>query len=66
MGVKIWVADYFGMNALRLTHPDDATLVDPLFACGGKRVWEGMIDLLITACGALILIHPRFRQLHPI
>ena len=21
-----------------LTHPDYATLVDPLFACGGKRV----------------------------
>jgi hypothetical protein len=25
-----------------MTHPDIATLVDPLFACGGKRV--GKVD----------------------
>jgi len=25
-------------NARRGTHPDIASLVDPLFACGGKRV----------------------------
>jgi hypothetical protein len=32
-------ASCIAVNALRTsTHPDYATLVDPLFACGGKRV----------------------------
>jgi len=27
-----------GLSGARFTHPDYAALVDPLFACGGKRV----------------------------
>jgi hypothetical protein len=28
------------MSLVELTHPDNAALVDPLSACGGKRVGE--------------------------
>jgi hypothetical protein len=32
-----------------ITHPDIASLVDPLFACGGKRVTQGRL-VFFTEC----------------
>jgi len=32
-----------------ITHPDYASLVDPRFACGGKRM--GKVFALFPACG---------------
>jgi len=31
------------IKKVNLTHPDYASLVDPLFACGGKRVGNSFI-----------------------
>ena len=34
-----------------LPHPGCASLADPLFACGGKRVWKGiLLQVVVVFC----------------
>jgi hypothetical protein len=35
------------MHGDELTHPDITSFVDPLFACGGKRVKKAFLNLMI-------------------
>jgi hypothetical protein len=44
---------------LEKTHPDIATLVDPLFACGGKRVWE-LLSLIFLSLFFYPFLTPLF------
>ena len=48
-----------GLKRAPLTHPDCATLVDPLFACGGKRVKKCSIYYLSNRLRLTPISSPR-------